>query len=72
MTAKKKWKDLSTRAKCATVVAGTVQIALQLAALRDLSHRTRQEVNGPKMAWVAASFVNFAGPIAYFVRGRKN
>lgn len=71
MAARKQWKDLSTRAKCAIAVAGAVQIALQLAALRDLSRRTPLEVNGSRTAWVAASFINFAGPIAYFVRGRK-
>lgn len=72
MAGKKQWKDLSPRAKCAIVAAGVLQIALQLAALRDLSQRTPLEVNGPKKAWVAASFLNFAGPIAYFARGRKN
>ncbi|MGA7204340.1 MAG: PLDc N-terminal domain-containing protein [Specibacter sp.] len=71
MAAKKRWSDLSKRAKARFVVAGCLQIALQLAALRDLSRRTPLEVNGPKRAWVAASFLNFGGPIAYFVWGRK-
>ncbi len=71
MAAKKQWKNLSPRKKCTILVAGALQFALQAAALRDLSQRTPQEVNGPKLAWVAASFINFAGPLAYFVRGRK-
>ncbi|MGO4384264.1 PLDc N-terminal domain-containing protein [Specibacter sp. RAF43] len=71
MAAKKRWSEMSSRAKVRIVVAGVVQLALQAAALRDLSRRTPQEVNGPKRAWVAASFLNFGGPIAYFVWGRK-
>ncbi|ALE06849.1 hypothetical protein AL755_17590 [Arthrobacter sp. ERGS1:01] len=71
MAAKQRWSNLSKRAKVRIVVGGCVQIALQLAALRDLSRRKPLEVNGPKPAWVAASFINFAGPIAYFVWGRK-
>ncbi|NVM99744.1 hypothetical protein G6035_13885 [Arthrobacter sp. SDTb3-6] len=71
MAARQQWKDLSRGRKRAIVVAGVLQLALQLAALRDLSGRTRQQVNGPKAAWVAASFINFAGPIAYFAKGRR-
>jgi hypothetical protein len=71
MAAKQHWSNLSKRAKARIVVAGCLQIALQLAALRDLSQRKPLEVNGPKKAWVAASFINFAGPIAYFAWGRK-
>jgi len=71
MAAKKRWQDLSTRTKVRLIVAGAAQLALQLAALRDLSKRKPMEVNGPKPAWVAASFINFAGPIAYFIFGRK-
>jgi len=71
MAAKKRWNELSKRARARIVVAGCVQLALQFAALRDLSKRRPQEINGPKPAWVAASFINFAGPIAYFAWGRK-
>jgi hypothetical protein len=27
--------------------------------------------NGPRRLWVAVSFVNFVGPIAYFAFGRR-
>lgn len=70
MAAKKRWSELGTSAKAAILMAGAVQIALQLVALRDLSQRTPAQVNGSKKGWVAASFINFAGPIAYFLRGR--
>ncbi|NVM96357.1 PLDc N-terminal domain-containing protein [Arthrobacter wenxiniae] len=71
MTAGQRWKDLSPRRRRAFVVLGLVQVALQVAALCDLARRTPQEVNGPRKAWVAASFINFAGPIAYFAKGRR-
>ena len=68
---KKHWKDLGKGAKCAIVLGACVQLGLQAAALRDLSQRSPAQVNGAKAAWVAASFINFAGPIAYFLRGRR-
>lgn len=71
MSKKQHWKDLSKGRKRMIVLAGCAQIVLQIAALRDLSQRTRAQVNGSKMGWVAASFINFIGPIAYFLRGRK-
>ena len=72
MAARKKWSELSTVNRTVLIVAGCVQILLQLAALRDISHRTAAQVNGSKQGWVAASFINFAGPIAWFMRGRKD
>jgi hypothetical protein len=71
MAGKKKWSDLSTRQQTLVVAGAAVQIGLLGAALLDLSKRRPEEVNGPKAAWVAASFVNFVGPIAYFAFGRR-
>jgi hypothetical protein len=48
-----------------------VQIGLQAAALVDLRRRSDSEVRGDKRVWAAASFVHFAGPIAYSMRGRR-
>ena len=70
--ATKKWADLSARQRRLIVAGGVVQVALQTVALVDLVKRPAGEVNGPKAAWVAASFVNFAGPIAYFMFGRRS
>lgn len=70
--ATKKWADLSARQRRLVVAGGAVQVALQTAALVDLAKRPPEQVNGPKAAWVAASFVNFAGPIAYFMFGRSS
>lgn len=68
---KKQWKDLGKGAKFAIVLGACAQLSLQAAALRDLSQRTPSQVYGTKATWVAASFINFAGPIAYFLRGRR-
>jgi hypothetical protein len=70
-TKKKSFKDLSGGQKLRVVVTAAVQIALQTAALRDLKKRPAALVNGPKPAWFAASFINFFGPVAYFIFGRK-
>jgi len=69
--AKKEWKDLSSRQKRGIMLAGTVQIGLLLAALLDIYRRPKEEIRGNKLLWTLASFVNFVGPISYFLFGRK-
>ena len=71
MARKKRWADLSTAQKRAVIAAGVVQNALLVAALIDLRRRSAKQINGDKRLWVAASFINFVGPITYFVVGRK-
>ncbi|WP_104111829.1 PLDc N-terminal domain-containing protein [Arthrobacter sp. N199823] len=68
---KKHWSELSTGRRCTVVVVGIAQLILQGVALRDIAKRTPAQVNGPKAGWVAASFINFFGPLAYFAMGRK-
>ncbi|MEO8221746.1 MAG: PLDc N-terminal domain-containing protein [Specibacter sp.] len=72
MSTRKRWKDLSKAAKAAIMLGTVVQLSLQVAALRDLAQRTPAQVNGSKAKWVAASFLNFIGPITYFLKGRKD
>jgi hypothetical protein len=69
--ANKKWADLSRRQQALALSGAVVQVGLLSAALLDLRKRSPDELNGPKPAWVAACFVNFVGPISYFVFGRK-
>ncbi|MGM0928128.1 MAG: PLD nuclease N-terminal domain-containing protein [Actinomycetota bacterium] len=64
-------KDLSGGHRLRIAVTAAVRVALQAAALRDLKKRPAALVKGPKPAWFAASFVNFIGPVAYFLFGRK-
>jgi Phospholipase_D-nuclease N-terminal len=68
---KRTWREMSGGQRFATMMLVTAQLTLQAAALRDLKRRPASQVNGPKAAWTAFSFVNFAGPIAYFMIGRK-
>jgi len=68
---KKSWREMSGGQRFGTMVLVVAQLGLQGAALRDLKQRPASEINGPKAAWMACSFINFAGPIAYFMFGRK-
>lgn len=71
MRRSKRWKELGQAERTAIVVAGAAQVALQAAALIDLRRRPGSELTAPKPLWVALSFVNFLGPIAYFLIGRR-
>ena len=68
---KKRWSELSQAQRTAIVAAGTVQVGLQVAALVDLRRRPARKVQGAKRMWVALSFVNTLGPLAYFAFGRR-
>ena len=68
---KKQWSNLSTRQRAAVLVAGSVQMSLAATAWVDLARRDPAEVNGSKAKWAAIIAINWIGPIAYFIRGRK-
>jgi hypothetical protein len=68
---KKRWSDLSTPQRAGIVGAGVVQLSLLAAALKDLRRRPAEQIKGSKPMWVAVSFVNFLGPLAYFAFGRR-
>ena len=68
---KKRWSDLSPRQQKATAGLGIAQVALCVAALADIRRRPAEEIKGSKPIWVALSFVNTLGPLAYFLFGRK-
>ena len=67
---KRRWSELPRGQRAAVLTAGVIQLALQTAALVDLRRRPARKVKGTKAAWTAASFVNYLGPIAYFIFGR--
>ncbi|WP_396277090.1 hypothetical protein [Glutamicibacter creatinolyticus] len=71
MKSKNRWKDLSPARRAALVGLAAVQLLLQGFALRDLAARGQHRINGSKKLWVAATFINFAGPLAYLRWGRK-
>ena len=53
------------------MLLGVVQVGLLAAALLDLRGRPAAELTAPKPVWMAACFVNFVGPLAYFAFGRR-
>jgi hypothetical protein len=71
MTQKRSWSELGPASRAAIIAAGVVQFGLLGAALADLRRRRDDEINGPRRVWIAVSFINFVGPIAYFVFGRR-
>ena len=72
MGTKRHWKDLTRGQKIAVGVVGAAQVTLTAAAYRDLLRRPADQVNGTKLAWGLALLVNWVGPIAYFLDGRKS
>lgn len=67
----RRWDELTSQEQAGLVVAASVQFALAAAAWADLARRPAARVNGPKLLWAAIIAVNFVGPIAYFVLGRR-
>jgi Phospholipase_D-nuclease N-terminal len=68
---KRRLRDLSEPQRAVIAVLVALQLGLLAAALFDLSRRPARKVRGDKRLWVAASFVNYVGPVAYFAYGRK-
>ncbi|XAS68267.1 PLDc N-terminal domain-containing protein [Micrococcaceae bacterium Sec5.7] len=68
---KKTWKELSPSARIGVVAVGVAQLAFLVAAQRDISRRTAEQIRGPKILWRLASLINFVGPGSYFIFGRK-
>lgn len=71
MVARRHWNELTDLQKTAMLTAACVQISLAATAWVDLARRPAQEVRGPKPVWAAAIAVNFIGPVAYFIAGRR-
>ena len=68
---RKRWSELSGRQQATIVAVAVVQEALAVATLWDLRRRPSAQIRGSKKVWVAAAFVNFIGPLAYFTVGRR-
>ena len=64
-------RQLSPVQRNAIIIAAVLQIGLLGAALWDLHRRSPDEIRGSKRLWQAVSFINFIGPITYFLLGRK-
>lgn len=71
---KKRWKDLSPRARRLILLGATFEGLLKVVALVDLKRRPADQVNGSKKWWAAATvLVNSGGlvPVVYLLRGRR-
>jgi hypothetical protein len=68
---RKRWRDLTQTQWRAIGALAVVQVSLLVAALRDLRRRSDEELRGTRRIWTLASFVNFVGPLAYFLWGRR-
>jgi Phospholipase_D-nuclease N-terminal len=66
----KQWNDLSDIQKRGIVMVGALQLMLPAATLLDIMWRPADAINGSKRLWRLV-FINFIGPIAYFLFGRK-
>ncbi len=69
--ARKRWSELSTRQRGGLGVLALLQITLLALAQWDLSRRSNDEINGSKLLWRTLVFINYVGPAAYFLFGRK-
>ena len=70
MTARS-WGDLTDRQKALLLTMTSVQLALAATAWVDLVRRPEAQVNGRKGVWALVIAVNYLGPLAYLLRGRR-
>ena len=71
MKQKKQWKEMAPWQKAGALTLISVQISLLASALVDIRRRPAAEIRGNKWIWTGVSFINFVGPISYFLFGRK-
>ncbi len=66
------WSNLAPQQRRGIALAGLLQVTLLALAQWDMRQRSDDELNGKKAMWRVLVFINFFGPIAYFVYGRKS
>lgn len=71
MAKRRNWRELSTLQKAILLIAGILEILLLGAALLDLRRRPAEQIRGSKRIWTLVAFINYVGPVAYFIFGRK-
>jgi hypothetical protein len=49
-----------------------INLVLIVLTIRDIRHRSDEELNGKRKLWMLVAFVSPIGPIAYFVYMRRN
>ncbi len=68
----RRWSGLAPQQRRGVALVGLLQVTLLALAQWDLRQRADDELNGKKAMWRVLVFINFFGPIAYFVYGRKS
>lgn len=71
MAQKKRWNDFTDTQKTILLALISVQVSLAATAWADLASRPAATVRGSKARWAAIIAINFVGPVAYFLRGRR-
>jgi phospholipase D-like protein len=61
----------SPRQRAAILTLAATELALKVAAARDIARRPAAQVRGPKVLWRMALLVNTFGPLGYFAWGRR-
>jgi hypothetical protein len=68
---RKNWGELTSGQKLSAAVAILIQLLLLTAAQVDITRRPAEQIKGSKKLWRAVVFINYIGPLAYFVLGIK-
>ncbi len=67
----RRWEDLTGQQRVLVAVGGMIQVSLMLAAQIDMWRRDPAEIRGSRWIWTFVALINFVGPLAYFVFGRR-
>lgn len=71
MGRKKSWRDMTKGQRIMLLVSGAINMALLGAAQRSIGKTPDDQIRGKKAIWRAVSFINFFGPVSYFLFGRR-
>jgi hypothetical protein len=71
MARKKSWRDMTKGQRIMLLVSGAINMALLGAAQRSIGKTPDDQIRGKKAIWRAVSFINFFGPVSYFLFGRR-
>jgi hypothetical protein len=71
MAGKKSWRDMSKGQRISVMASGALNLALLVAAQRSIAKTPDAGIRGKKGIWRAVSFINFFGPVSYFLFGRR-
>lgn len=72
MKRKMHWNEFSPVQKKGIIFLAALQIILLASALIDIARRPSSGIKGRKLKWILISFIDFAGPVSYFLFGRKS